>query len=520
MENTLKIIETIGRQWPFLLVIFVIIIFIIKWNTIWAFIGGITNIKVKRGETELEIAKEEKTEKEELPKLDSQKTESIETTSVNKENKEQEDESVKYRKLLEDRKFSEAKTAYEKILEKEPSEQKRKERSISNFYLRHIYGDVKAFDEFEEYVTKVEGNNELKSEINSTLSLFHKDSGDFKKAVQLLKDAIELTSEEENKAYLVSRISDLHFENDEKQKSIEILIEYLPLLNSRKPKYILYRSIAQYYEKEKNKLLESLAYHKALECQPNDISLIFSAAYNYSQVEDKFKDIGYLLYKKLLFINPKHESALNNLGVSYKNLEMPFKSVQYYKKALEVKSTIAASNLAYLLMDGGFENEAEEYLKNAQQNDNIHDNVFSAASNLKTRLNNEKEKEDKVKIKAEKKYRFLSSYGEAIFSFEKIKIDDSTKWKYSTYEVKIETENNKVIISWENGEERHSMTGIRINNSFELIYSKPKRKYYSLQIDDKYEFIKHEGYGFIDNKDSIQCMFEIEKELVDYNFTK
>ncbi len=57
MENVLKIIEGIGNQWPLFLEIFIFIIFILKWKTIWAFIASITQIRVKHGRNEFEINK-------------------------------------------------------------------------------------------------------------------------------------------------------------------------------------------------------------------------------------------------------------------------------------------------------------------------------------------------------------------------------------------------------------------------------------------------------------------------------
>lgn len=519
MENILKIIEVIGKQWPFLIVLFVITVFIIKWNSIWALVESITHIKIKRGQTEIEFEKDSETKiVEKESKLENPKIGTEDNLTESCEEKEENDFS-KYQNLLKERKFSDAKSIFEKILEKDSDDSVRKKHLISNFYWRHIHGDIKAFDEFEEYITKIEADNELKSLIKSTLSFFYKDSMNIQKAIDLLFEAIGLTSDVEDKAVYVTRISNLYYESGDKQKALEILQEYLIQFTDRKTKIQLFQTLASYYEKEKNKLFEALAYQKALECQPNNITLLFYSAYNYSMVQDRFNDIGLLLYIKLLDINPKHESALNNLGVSYKNLELPFKSVEFYKKAVEANSTIAASNLAYLLMDAGFEKEAEEYLKNAIQNENVHDNVYSANSNLKVRLNNEKEKEEQIKIKADRKFRFLELYGDAAFAYEKIILDDSKKWKDKDIEVKIEFTDEKFSFYWEKGEEKHNISGVRHSNSLELIYYKPKRKYYSYSPDDKYEYTKHEGYGLIANENSIRCLFEIEKELVEYCFT-
>lgn len=57
MIDILKIIETVGQQWPFLIVLFVIIIIIIKWNVIGKYISNISDIKLKKGEHEISISR-------------------------------------------------------------------------------------------------------------------------------------------------------------------------------------------------------------------------------------------------------------------------------------------------------------------------------------------------------------------------------------------------------------------------------------------------------------------------------
>ena len=518
MENALKIIEAITKQWPFLLILFVITIFILKWNTIWKFIESISQIKVKKGDTEVEFNKENKSETGTSdPKIENQKLESSEVIKESKKDT-SDDLSQKYYNLLNEHNFGEAKIVFEKILEKEPNEGKRARSLIKNYYERHKYGDTKAFDEFEEYITKIKGDDEQKANINNVLSRFYVDAGNSQKAINLLLEAIKLTSDMEDKAFYVSRLSTVYYEKEEKQKAIEILYEYLSILNTRKSKVELYRSIALYFEKEGENLLKSIAFQKAIECQPNDTRLLFDAAYNYSQVKGKFEDIGLILYKKLLEIDSKNENALNNIGVSYKNLDMPFKSVNFYKKSVDFGNSLAASNLAYSLMERGFEKEAEEYLINAQKSENVHDNIYTATSDLRRKLSNEKETEVKITLKAERKYRFLNSFGESAFAFKIIALDVFSRWQINDLEAKVESDKNTISITWEQGEEKHQISGIRKRNSLELTYNKPKRNYYSFQSDDKYEYIKHEGYGFIEDEANVKCLFEIDKEVQEFKF--
>ena len=75
MENILKIIEAIGQQWPFLIVLFFIIIIIIKWNVIGDYISNVSDIKLKKGENEVSISR----------KIDDSKKK-IESTNTHEEN--------------------------------------------------------------------------------------------------------------------------------------------------------------------------------------------------------------------------------------------------------------------------------------------------------------------------------------------------------------------------------------------------------------------------------------------------
>lgn len=523
MENAIEIIEAIGEQWPMVLVLFIIGIFIIKWNTLWGIIASISQVKIKKGDTEVEVSKESNVEsgnKEQT--LIEGKADNKEEVLDKKEwidDKKEDNLNKQYYKELKGKMFRDAKKTFDKILAEDPDENNRKLRLINNYYWRHLHGDTIAFDEFEEYITKAEFDNEQMAIVNRNLSNFYENAGNSDKAIELLNAAIEFTNIAENKAFYVTRISEILYENEKKNDAAELLFEYLTRLDDRKSRYTLYSSIAKFYQKEENKMLEALAYQKALESQPNDTNLLFNVAYNYSRCDENFKDIGLIFYKRLVLIDPNHESSLNNIGVAYKNLNLPFKSVSYYKRALDVDSTISASNLAYLLMDGGFAEEAEKYLNDAQKKNNVHDNVFTAVSALKGRLSGEKEKEEKIVEKAEKKIRFLNSYGDAIFDKAKNKLQSSEKWDSNGIQAHITSENNTINISWKNEEEPHSVFGIRIKNAFNLTYKKPKRNYYSWQTE-KYSFTEHTGYGVMTNESKIECMFEVGEEIIEFKFTR
>ncbi len=522
-NNTIEIIKTIGSQWKFLLVVFFIIIFIVKWKTIWSFVSNFTQVRVKRGETEFELHRKENKEENEVINQEKEKPTGEAIEDDNEElPKAKEENNIRflYHEALRERKFKEAKDLFDKILEKEDNSKKRKEEIIQNYYWRHHYGDTSAFTELENYTLGIENDNEQKSLGLYYLSLIYKEANNYPKAVDLASKAFEITTDNNQKAYCISKISEYYLENDNQKESLEIIIKNIDSINEKEPKTTLYRALANYYKKTDNKLLESVAYQKALELSPNNTYLLFESAYSYSETEDGLKDLGFLLYKKLLGFNSKDQNALNNIGVAYKNLGLEIKSIEQYKKAFELNNSLAGSNIAYQLIHLGFVKEAEEYLDKADEFENTHENVYSATSSIKAKIKGEKELEEKIIKKANRKYRFFNHFGNAIFTHKSIKIKISNKWHLKETPVLITQNNNVIDLSWEIGEEKHSISGIITNNSIIATYKKPKKNIYSYNEQNKYTYRDIKGFGYLISSQEITFLFEFEKEIIELKFNE
>ncbi|MCG9911463.1 MAG: hypothetical protein MH137_09200 [Flavobacteriales bacterium] len=520
-NNTIEIIKTIGSQWKFLLVVFFIIIFIIKWKTIWSFVNNFTKIRVKRGQTEFEMHRQENKEDNEITNQEKAipKGDSLEDENEGLEELENGDNVfVQYHEALREKKFNEANELLDKVLAEIENPNRKKEEVIKNFYLRHQYGDTSAFKELEEYTENIENDNEKKSHGLFYLSLIYNQANNYKNAVELATKALELTNENEQKAYCISRISDYHLENENTKESLEIILKYIDYINEKQSKVILYKALANYYKKSENKLLESIAYQKALELTPNNTYLLFEAAYNYSETEEDLKDLGLLFYKMLLGFDPKYQSALNNIGVAYKNLGLEIKSIEHYKKAFEFKNSLAASNLAYQLIHLGFINEAEDYLKKAEEFENPHENVFEATSSIKTKITKEKEEEEKIINNAKKKFRFFNHFGNAVFTSQKIDFKVSNKWYYDEIPITIFKNENIVEFSWENGVEKHSISGVLINNSISATYKKPKLDLFSYSVENRYTYRDIKGFGYLVSNQKITFIFEFESKIIELKF--
>ncbi len=520
-DKTIEIIKTIGNQWKFLLVVFFIVIFIIKWKTIWSFISNFTQVRVKRGQTEFELHRKENKEDNEVTNKEKAKPRGESLEDDNEELPEIEENGnifIQYHDALREKKFKEANELLDKVLAEIENPNRKKEEVIRNFYLRYYYGDTSAFKELEEYTDKIENDDEKKSHGLYYLSLIYSQANNYEKAVNMATKALELTNDNQQKAYCISKISDYHLENEKFEKSLEIIIKNIDNINKNEPKVTLYRALANYYKKTENKLLESVAYQKAHELTPNNTYLLFDAAYNFSETEEDLKDLGLLFYKKLLGFDSKYEGALNNIAVAYKNLGLEIKSIEQYKKAFELKESLAGSNIAYQLIHLGFVQEAEEYLKKAEKFENPHENVFEATSSIKTKITKEKEKEEKILKKANKKLRFFNHFGNAIFTSKIIDIKTSNNWHINESPITISKKDKTIDLAWEIGEEKHSISGVLTKNSILATYKKPKKNIYSYNEQTKYTYRDVKGFGYLISTKKMNFIFEFENEIIDLNF--
>lgn len=528
IENTIKIIEAVGNQWEFLLIVFIIIVVLIKWKTIWELVSTLTQIRIKKGNTEIELHKDSKDSKDSKDKEKRSSSIVIPVNEINNNVLKTEEQNTtieqEYFDSIFDRKFSDSKIALEKIISKENDSKKKNILKIRDFYRRHQFGDSTAFEAFEDYKNNVEIDNESKSITLFYLSKIYNESNDYDKSLELLNKALELTNQEEQKVNCIIEISLRYIENQETKKAIDLLCVNIDNTTNRKNKASLYKAIAEFYKKTENKLLESVAYQKALELNPNNTSLLFDSAYNYSNSESGLDDLGLLLYLKILKGNPNHKSALNNIGVIYRNLNLNFKSVDFYKRGIKNNETLSASNLSYLLIDRGFRNEALEYLNNAKSQDEVDDNVYKALDYLKSNFKKEKDLENEILKKANKKFKFFSGFGAAAFSNQNGEVKGDN-WIVNDNPVSVNAKEKLLRISWSDLKStehslEHKIEGSIINNAILVNYMQPEINPYSYSEESKFRHGNYKGHGYFNRDGNIEFIFEIKNELVEILISK
>lgn len=516
-NETIEIINAIGKQWKFLLTIFIITITIIKWKTIWIFLGTLSEIRLKRGTNELELKRENKEEiRVTEPEKNTQEKNSPKDKTEEKKLEEYEQNHsafTLYHKAIFDKNYKESESQLEKMIQSEDSPKRRYELRISDFYWRYQQGNTYAFEELEQFTSEIKNDSEQKAFALYYLGVIYNDTNNPKNSLELLKESLSISKDDHQKHRCIDKISSIYYTIGRKKESLKFLLKNLNNLQEKRHKSNIYKSIAEYYKKEENLLFSSISYQKALELSPNNTSLLFDLAYSFGNNANEFQDLAILLYKKIIALDSSKNMALNNLGVSYSNVGLKIKSIESYKKSFKENNSLAASNLAYILIENGFEEEAINYLENAREKDKEpHDNVFSALETVKSQVKEEKNKEKNILEKANQKLIFFSQFGEYALNNEIISLSESEKWIMNELEVTVEKTEKLLIIEWESGEEKHSIRAKCINQAFNGSYSKPKRKTYTYSETDKYDYTSIEIYGYFSSENEILMLYEFENK--------
>jgi hypothetical protein len=119
----------------------------------------------------------------------------------------------------------------------------------------------------------------------------------------------------------------------------------------------LYRAAAGIFKDRGDKLMRPVALEKALELNPSDRDLRFSAAYAESEAD--LPHLASANYEALIEQDLKSSAvAMNNLGVQADAFKLPIKSVALYRASMKEGETLATANLAYKLLNQGFIDEA------------------------------------------------------------------------------------------------------------------------------------------------------------------
>lgn len=147
--------------------------------------------------------------------------------------------------------------------------------------------------------------------------------------------------------------------------------------------------------REKGEKADALKhFEEAVKYNPDKRRLRFRMGYDYSELGNHERALYH--YKVFNQLDPDDATVLNNLGVAYSQLEMPIKAVEHFKQSAEKGETIAMGNLAHLLIDRGFIEEAEKWITRAQEHSPVDGRVGTALGRINPAADAEAKKEAKI----------------------------------------------------------------------------------------------------------------------------
>lgn len=444
-KSIIEIIEIIGKQWPFLLTVFVIVVTILKWKTIWKFVTNMSGIKLKKGETEIELSQsiiqDNPAQKPVDINVNTNKSQGPSTQETN--------ESILtlsecYLKLDEG-KEDEANKLFTQIQSRAKPDEII-ENEFTYLYYKFLNGKSNE-TEFKERLNQ-EISNEQKGIGYKFYGLSLKNSRQYTKAIEAFKMALQLTKNESEICNILTYMSQTYLDNNDSENAKKIIIEKLTKINEDYHKADLYYQLSKVYESQKDNTLKAIVLEKAATLKGNNTSFLFDSAYCYAETD--FQEASISQYYNLLNINSKHASALNNQGVNFLNKELKFKSSDFYKRAIEVGSSLAAANLAYVFIEAGLENEADSLFKQFNDKPDVHKNLFNAQSKLVIDIETQQKSAERFLELGQNYSKFFNNYGLKYFEdklpFEQV----NEKWTdISNNTISVQVENSQLNIVWE-----------------------------------------------------------------------
>lgn len=143
-------------------------------------------------------------------------------------------------------------------------------------------------------------------------------------------------------------------------------------------KATLWKALARTHGAQKQRLDQAIALQEARQHEPNNSDLCFQIAWALGQSErTDTRSLAVHFYRLAIYLDPKNQYAQNNLGWEYSQADLSIQAATHYKKAADLSNSLAMANLAGVKLRAGLVEEAEELLKNAQEQEDVHENVAS-----------------------------------------------------------------------------------------------------------------------------------------------
>ncbi|MCO5239656.1 MAG: hypothetical protein M9904_06345 [Chitinophagaceae bacterium] len=466
--NIVETIKAISGTWPLVLIIIVTIFVIVYRRSLGKFIQRFNKVSGKTGPVEVNF---EQTNIQEPPSNPGIIQGSNTNSNLKETMLEKGTEEVKkptffnIYKELKNGNLNKADEIFEEIQTKVTNSDEREKNNYSYLYFKFQYAGINTIEELEDLISKSKNKT---NRITGLLFL-----GDclvkakqYSKAEENLRSAYMLCiSDDEDRAVdIVLEIANCFSEASKPEDAIAYLKDIKKNFIKDKNIAKLYWKLASFFDSDSNWLERCLAIELAVKHDPTSKEYLFEAGYSYSnlyrETENKILPLSLLHYKELVSFSD-NAAGYNNLGVAYSELQMPNKAVKNYKKAIDLKNTLAASNLAYKYIYQGFFEEAKTLLEQAKNETNVDKNVWQALKRIEDDVKEESNKESEVMQLAKATQAFIRKFGTEYFNDQRnSSIGISGKWKVNDFEVSIKQLSNPIYyeITWKDDKFKYSFT--------------------------------------------------------------
>jgi tetratricopeptide (TPR) repeat protein len=367
-------------------------------------------------------------------------------------------------------------SAFEEIQKSEQdAEVRMNNEAMHFFYLYSRLGDESALGRLRLMAQREEATVNTKM----CLAIAYEKAGDHLRAAEMHEQSAAVCSTEEERAVCMSKMAESLYESGRKAEAFSRLSAELAKTKTREAESHLYEGVGILYGKDGETVLRALAFERALEARPNNSSLRFQAAYDFSQ--ESFTSLAFVHYRKQIEFHQDDAVSLNNLGVACDRLKLPSQAVRHYRAAAQRGETLAMANLAYLFMNAGFLAEAGEILDKARTMEKVHANVGEALAASSRIWEAETKKAEKCIEKARQHQDFFSKFAIAAFIAPKKReaCGFPGRWKMpSGTEFELIQEGDAVTAEWHIGEETHYLKGKAVNRAFKGVIGYKNKLFY------------------------------------------
>ena len=460
-----EMVNAIADLWKLGLVLFFTLLLIFLREPLRNFFEKTTKLRLRFGERELQMSTEEPEAKPQARSEEEAAPERVVTEPAENILKPEPRSAREWRMQMigayMSRNIEEGDEAFQKVQDSTTNAIEKLKNEAFYLWLRfHHAGDTFALAKLEDLAKR----EEISGNVHYWIGSCYETAGDFEKAARAYEISAEEPQTEKARASDILSVARCLFRAGKQQDAFTRVTQELGKVTAPDAVSALYEGLAQLYEMAEDPELRAFALEKALESRPNDTSLQFSAAHSYGQ---KDLDVLALLhYNTLLTFSPDNPGALNNISIQYENLQMPMRSVEFYKKAIELGETLAASNLAYRLMNAGFKGEAAEILDKAKEQKNLHANVGSAIAAISDKEQAETDSEESYLTAAREQQRFLLSFAEAYFRPKPDCPTFAGVWRFPDgTDLTMTQEPDQIEAKWVRDETEYKLTGHTSNRA-------------------------------------------------------